>query len=128
MYEREGLIVPFKTESNRRLYSGSDLERIRRIRKDINDNKIGINCLRAISSLIPCWDTINCSVQDRKNCKAFNEYYQPCWTYKHSKNICENIDCREYAVYKINSDIERIRETIVKSFDVNMKKQQDIQK
>jgi len=28
MYEREGLIIPFKTRTNRRLFSENDIERI----------------------------------------------------------------------------------------------------
>jgi len=42
MYEREGLIIPFKKESNQRLYSDRDLERVKCIRKTINDDKIHI--------------------------------------------------------------------------------------
>ena len=115
MYEREGLIVAFKTKSNRRLYSESDLARIRRIRRNINERKIGINCLRVISSLIPCWIIIECSKSDRENCKAFSEYHKPCWMYKHTDNICENIDCRECEVYKISADLQHIKEIIMKS-------------
>jgi len=118
MYEREGLIIPFKTKNNQRLYSVSDLERIKRIRKDINGNKIGINSLRTVISLVPCWMIVNCTETDRANCESFKEHYEPCWTYKHTKNICAEIECRECVVYKFNSDIERIRQTIIESYNL----------
>jgi MerR family transcriptional regulator, heat shock protein HspR len=118
MYEREGLIIPFKTKSNQRMYSEGDLERIRRIRRDINKNKIGINSLRTVLSLIPCWMIVKCTETDRENCESFKEYHAPCWTYEHKNNICEEIDCRECIVYKFNSDTERIRDTIVESYNL----------
>ena len=40
MYEREGLIIPFKKDSNQRLYTDRDIERIACIRKTINEDKI----------------------------------------------------------------------------------------
>jgi MerR family transcriptional regulator/heat shock protein HspR len=128
MYEREGLIIPFKTKNNQRMYSDSDIERIRRIRRDINGNNIGINSLRTVISLVPCWMIVDCTEIDRENCESFKEYQAPCWTYKHSKNICENIDCRECEVYKINSDTERVRETIVEQYGLDKNKSQKIVK
>jgi MerR family transcriptional regulator/heat shock protein HspR len=115
MYEKEGLIIPYKSDGNQRLYSFNDIQRIRDIRKDINENKISINGLRAIASLIPCWQIKNCDYSERENCQAYKEQLKPCWLYKHSGNICENNDCRECEVYLYNSDFEKIRDTIRKA-------------
>ena len=112
MYEREGLIIPSKTEGNQRAYSKSDLERIECIRKAINELKISINGIKTIYSLIPCWNVVNCSDLDRKNCKAFDQHSSPCWTYKHRKNICAKLDCRDCAVYKENSNCGKVKELI----------------
>ena len=54
MYEREGLIIPYKSPGNQRLFSNTDISRITRFRKDMKDNKISINGLRALTSLVPC--------------------------------------------------------------------------
>lgn len=67
MYEREGLIIPHKKKSNQRLYSKVDLERIQCIRKAINESKISINGIKTIYSLIPCWELVKCSEEDKKN-------------------------------------------------------------
>jgi MerR family transcriptional regulator/heat shock protein HspR len=112
MYEREGLIIPFKTSGNQRLYSYNDIERIVSIRKNIKESKISINGLRAITSMVPCFRIINCSQDDRKNCEAYHEGIKPCWTYKHKNNICENIDCRECDVYKNNYDFISTKNTL----------------
>ncbi len=99
MYEREGLIIPYKKESNQRRYSDMDLERILCIRRTINEHKINIEGIRRVLSLIPCWSIVQCSQIDRENCEAFHGYFKPCWMFNHKKNTCRDRDCRECEVY-----------------------------
>ena len=113
MYENEGLIIPFKKESNQRLYSDKDIERIDCIRKSIQNDKIGIAGLKSIAALVPCWELINCSPNDRQNCESFVSHLKPCWTYKHDKNVCSEISCRECSVYK-DFDCSKVKEKIIK--------------
>ncbi|NOX17108.1 MAG: MerR family transcriptional regulator [Chlorobi bacterium] len=112
MYEKEGLILPFKKESHQRLYSEADLERIRCIREAINQKKISINGIKAIYSLIPCWEVVHCSEEDRKICGAFNGDEEPCWTYNHPNTVCENIECRDCIVYKNYSKCGTIKDLL----------------
>ena len=99
MYEREGLIIPFKKESGQRLYSDRDIDRIKCIRRTINEEKINIEGIRRMLSLIPCWSIVECSIEDREACHAFNSYDKPCWMINHKNNYCEGKDCRECEVY-----------------------------
>ncbi|HSP86564.1 MAG TPA: MerR family transcriptional regulator [Ignavibacteriaceae bacterium] len=112
MYEREDLIIPFKKETSHRLYSKADLERVTCIRRAINELKISIAGIKTISSLIPCWKILNCSEEDRKNCKAFDSHTNPCWSYKHKNNSCEEHECRLCTVYKDFSECKTIKESI----------------
>lgn len=100
MYEKENLIIPFKKSSNHRLYSKSDIERIKCIRSAINDAKISINGIKTIYSMMPCWEVIKCSDEDRNNCPAFLEHNGPCWSLKGEKTICATKDCRNCSVYQ----------------------------
>lgn len=100
MYEREGLIIPFKKQSNQRLYSDRDLDRVTCIRSTINDDKINIEGIRRLLSLIPCWAIIKCSEKDRVNCSAYSSYNKPCWMFNHKNNVCDDKSCRECEVYK----------------------------
>ncbi|VAX25566.1 hypothetical protein MNBD_IGNAVI01-3056 [hydrothermal vent metagenome] len=113
MYEIKGLIIPHKSQGNQRLYSANDIRRIESFRNDIKKRKISINGILTILSMLPCHLIINCSEKDRENCEAFHEIEKPCWTYKHSKNICGTIDCRECEVYKNNYDCESTMNTII---------------
>ena len=99
MYEREGLIIPFKKESGQRLYSDQDIERIMCIRHSIKNEKLNIQGIRKILSLIPCWAIVECSDDDRINCKAYSSFSKPCWMYNHKNNVCKDKDCRECEVY-----------------------------
>ena len=40
VYEREGLLLPYRTETGRRIYSHQDIERISAIRKMIRDEEL----------------------------------------------------------------------------------------
>ena len=113
MYEREGLIVPFQKESGHRLYSQSDIERLRCIRSAINESKISIAGIKTIYSLIPCWEITGCSDNDKKNCSAYSEHGKPCWTYSHHNNICAVLECRDCSVYKNHTECGTIKETII---------------
>jgi len=112
MYEREGLILPFKKESSHRLYSRADIERLKCIRKAINESKISIAGIKTIYSLIPCWEIAKCSKSDRENCDAFKTHARPCWTFKHSYNICGGKACRQCDVYRLYSECGKIKDLI----------------
>jgi MerR family transcriptional regulator/heat shock protein HspR len=112
MYEKEGLLIPFKSNGNQRRYSDMDLERIRCIRRAINEDKIGIEGIRRMLALIPCWAIVSCTAADREKCEAYNSYEKPCWTYKHKNNFCENLDCFNCEVYNSFGDCGSIKEKL----------------
>jgi MerR family transcriptional regulator/heat shock protein HspR len=110
MYETEGLVIPYKKSSSHRLYSDFDLERINCLRNAINRNRMGIESIRRMLALIPCWAIVGCSSKDRMKCSAFNCYDKPCWMHNHKNNICTGRDCRECKVYKSFSDCSSFKE------------------
>ena len=112
MYEKNGLILPYKKESNHRLYSESDIDRLKCIRKAINQRKISINGIKTLYAMIPCWQVAGCNAEERKNCEAFRNHSEPCWTFKHHENICGKLNCRECDVYKIYDECDKIKNFI----------------
>jgi MerR family transcriptional regulator/heat shock protein HspR len=114
MYENEGLIIISKSEGNQRIYSESDIERLRCIRKAINEDKISIGGMKRIHGMIPCWDMIKCSTEERNICPAFNNHLGGCWTYEHNHSACAERDCRVCEIYKLSSNCSQIKELITK--------------
>ena len=67
MYEREGLIIPFRKDSNQRLYSELDIERVKCIKRTINEDRMTMEGMRRNLALLPCWAIVNCSLEDTQN-------------------------------------------------------------
>lgn len=118
-YEKEGLIIPHKTDGNQRHYSQADLERVECIRTAINEKKISINGIKAIYSLIPCWEVVQCSEEDRAICGAYNSDDKPCWTCTHPNTTCESRNCRECEVYSNYSNCGTIK-NLLKNISFNI--------
>lgn len=114
MYEREGLILPYQKETGHRLYSECDIERLRHIRSAINEKKISISGIKSLFSMIPCWQIIDCTEEDRLNCQAYSESKQPCWTYNHINDLCASLECTECEVYLSFQDCSKVKEAIKK--------------
>jgi len=112
MYEKEKLIIPFKKSTNHRLYSNSDIQRIKCIRLAINDSKISINGIKTIYSMMPCWEVINCSKEDKSRCGAYLTHNGPCWSVKGENTICAMKDCRSCSVYKDFGECDSIKNFI----------------
>jgi MerR family transcriptional regulator/heat shock protein HspR len=109
MYEREGLIAPYKKESRHRLYSQRDLERLRCVRRAINEEKISIEGIRRILALLPCWSIVQCPEQERMACEGYNSHTGPCWSMNHLQGWCAGKECRECAVYRDHGDCGSIK-------------------
>ncbi|MCJ7554861.1 MAG: MerR family transcriptional regulator [Ignavibacteriaceae bacterium] len=112
MYEREGLILPYQKDTGHRLYSDSDIDRLQCIRTAIREKKISIAGIKSLFSMIPCWQIIHCTEEDRKNCKAYAESKQPCWAYNHINNLCATIECVDCEVYISFQDCSTVKDAI----------------
>lgn len=112
MYEREGLILPYQKQTGHRLYSDADIERLQCIRSAINEKKISIAGIKSLFSMIPCWQIINCSEEDRINCQAYSESKKPCWTYNHIDNLCASLECVKCEVYLSFQDCSMVKDAI----------------
>lgn len=112
MYEREGLIVPFKKDTNQRRYSRADIERVECIRRAINEDKISIEGIKRMLALIPCWKIIKCSKKERENCDAYKKMDKPCWAYKLEDNVCASLNCTECEVYNTFVNCSSIKDFI----------------
>lgn len=112
MYEKEDLIIPFKKSSSHRLYSQLDIDRINCIRSAINESKISINGIKTIYSMMPCWEVMDCSKEDRSKCSAYLRHSGPCWAVKGEETICASKDCRNCSVYKDFSECGSIKNFI----------------
>ncbi len=100
MYEHEGLLLPFRTDTGRRIYSQEDILRVDRIKSLIKSEGLNLEGIRRLVSLIPCWEIKKCSMKERKGCSAYYNQTKPCWMLNESGCPRNPQDCRTCEVYQ----------------------------
>jgi MerR family transcriptional regulator/heat shock protein HspR len=98
LYEREGLIHPFRTETNRRLYSDVELRKVECIKQMIRERGLNFEGIRRLYGLVPCYRIKKCPREVRETCAAYTDRTRPCWSAKVSCAADPNL-CRECSVY-----------------------------
>jgi len=94
-----GLIIPFKLESKRHLFSKRDLARLKHIRELIHENGLNFAGVRTLMAMTPCWAIRKCNESDKHSCDAYKENFKPCWMASEKGKNCRNMDCRNCEVY-----------------------------
>ena len=115
-YIDRGLLIPFKLDSKRHLFSPNDINRLKNIHILIHDKGLNFAGIRALMAMIPCWSLRQCSESDRESCNAYIENSNPCWESSQKGRMCKNEDCRECDVYKNISnevDLKSVIKTLI---------------
>ncbi len=112
LYEREGLVVSYKTSSGRRLYSDKDLEWIACIRRQITQEKLNFSGIKRLLALIPCWDIAGCEREDHPECPAYKSNHHVCWELEGTP--CKKLgkECYTCNVYRASPQIEHLKDSI----------------
>ncbi|TFH25617.1 MAG: MerR family transcriptional regulator [Bacteroidia bacterium] len=111
-----GLIIPFKLESKRHLFSQNDINRLKLIQGLIHDKGLNFAGVRTMMAMVPCWALRKCSERDKLSCNAYAENFQPCWMASQKGSLCKNMDCRECEVYHaldLDAGIKSVLYTLV---------------
>ncbi|HEY5123570.1 MAG TPA: MerR family transcriptional regulator [Ignavibacteria bacterium] len=111
-YIDKGLIIPFKKESNRNLFSQVDILRLKYIHKLLDKDGLNIAGIRTLLAIIPCWAIRKCSVGERETCQAYHSNSYPCWEASEKGTLCKNTNCRECDVYRIVENYADIKSFI----------------
>ena len=111
LYESEGLIIPHKTDTNRRIYSDLEIEKIKCIKNMIHNEGLNFAGIRRVLALVPCWYLKKCDTDMGKKCDAYNSRKYPCWSAK-DETFEQKGDCRNCMVYKSLVECDDIRKSI----------------
>ena len=115
-YIDKGLIIPFRKESNRNLFSQVDILRLKYIHKLLDERGLNIAGIRTLMALLPCWAIRKCSSEVREKCQSFHNISDPCWEASEKGITCRNVNCRECEVYRIIEnypDVKSFLKTII---------------
>ncbi|TFG94926.1 MAG: MerR family transcriptional regulator [Calditrichales bacterium] len=112
LYEQEGLIIPFKTQTGRRMYSFHDIDRLTCIREMITAQGLNLSGIKRLMSMIPCWDYKGGLDNDCLSCSAYYDAQGPCWTLAKVGPKCEVSECRTCPVYRVEINCNKMKEII----------------
>lgn len=98
-YIDRGLVVPYKLDSKRHLFSQNDVTRLKKIHALIHENGLNFAGIRSLMAMVPCWAVRPCSEVDRESCQAYMADSFPCWEASEKGRLCRNDNCRECDVY-----------------------------
>ncbi len=110
-----GIIIPYKTSTNRRLYSKVDIQRILCIRKYLDEYGLNIAGIKALLASVPCWIIKPCPDEDRDKCDAYTSLIEPCWQVSVKGPTCQNVDCRECDVYRLQEECSDLKSLFKKN-------------
>ena len=111
LYEREGLILPHRTKTNRRLYSDVELGKAANIHNMIQEKGLNFAAIRNLLALIPCWKICCYKCVKCEHWSTFFDCDKPCWT-KAERCRKEQELCRDCPVYLESTDLIKIKHMI----------------
>jgi len=115
LYEAEGLVLTYKTETGRRLLSDLELEKIKCIKKMIQEEGMNFEGLRRMMAFIPCWKLRDCSPETVDKCVRSGEVRKrPCWSTE-EKCLHPLPSCRECDVYRKIVSCEDVQALVYES-------------
>lgn len=99
-YQRMGLINPYRDpDNNYRSFTLDEIEWIQRISKLIHEEGLNIEGIRRFLTLTPCWETMGCSPETRKQCAAKDFSDTPCWNFNDSDGCARFNQCYKCRYY-----------------------------
>jgi MerR family transcriptional regulator/heat shock protein HspR len=118
-YIDKGLIIPFKKESSRNLFSQVDILRLKYINNLLNKEGLNIAGIRKLMAIIPCWAVRDCSKEERETCQAYQSDTYPCWEASEKGTFCMNNNCRECEVYRVVENYPDVKSFIKTLIPIN---------
>jgi MerR family transcriptional regulator/heat shock protein HspR len=99
MYEKAGLIIPYRTETGRRMYSIADLKRVSFIKRLIKAEGLNLAGIRRLMAILPCWELKPCTMALKEKCTAYNDCKTMCWMFPATSCKISDRSCRDCSVY-----------------------------
>ena len=115
LYETEGLIITYKTPTGRRLYSDLELEKVKCIKKMIQEEGLNFEGIRRLLAFVPCFKLRECASKHGTLCKAYKIRTKPCWATE-EKCLDPYPSCRDCPVYQKIVSCEDVEKLVYSSF------------
>ncbi|MCK5552804.1 MAG: MerR family transcriptional regulator [Deltaproteobacteria bacterium] len=105
LYEKEGLICPFRTSTKRRLYSVNDLRIVETVRHLVHEGGLNFAGIRRLMAFLPCWKIRGGDLTQCRKCKVPSITESPCWSNGEAAWPKCRDNCQACPVYEMASQI-----------------------
>lgn len=109
LYEREGLLIPMKSEKGTRYFSAGDLPWIGTILRLVREARLNFAGIRRLLALLPCWEIRGCPFPQRQQCPIITEASSPCWANRACACAGSSKECYNCPVYRSAPSCENLK-------------------
>jgi DNA-binding transcriptional MerR regulator len=107
LYEREGLLIPVKSDKGTRYFTDRDFDWISTLLRLVREAGLNFAGIRNLLALLPCWDLESCVAANKGVCPAKDRAQEPCWI-EHS--CCQPArECYTCEVYRMSPSCSNLR-------------------
>lgn len=99
LYEREGLLLPIKSNKGTRYFTEQDFEWISTLLHLVRESGLNFAGIRYLLALLPCWTINRCSDAGVAACQAKQAADAPCWA--SDRPCAHDKDCYNCSVYRL---------------------------
>jgi MerR family transcriptional regulator/heat shock protein HspR len=110
-YEKEGLIIPQRSNRGTRRYNEEDILRLRRVREMIVQEGLNVSGIRHMLAMLPCWEIKHCD-RHSTDCAQQSDDQHPCWTNPYCICRVDEATCRDCIVYRHAFDFLSVRRVL----------------
>ncbi len=100
LYEREGLLLPIKSNKGTRYFTTQDYEWISTLLHLVRESGLNFAGIRYLLALLPCWTVNRCSDAGIAACTAKQSADTPCWA-ANERPCQQDRDCYGCTVYRL---------------------------
>lgn len=113
LYEREGLLIPIKSQKGTRYFTEQDYLWIGTVLRLVREARLNFAGIRHLLALLPCWKIRNCGFEKKQQCPVMKDPTAPCWTNR-TCSTSNAQDCYTCAVYRSAPSDENLNALLVR--------------
>ena len=111
LYEREGILIPLKSEKGTRYFTEADFLWIGTILRLVREARLNFAGIRHLLALLPCYEIRKCGYEQKETCPITKDATTPCWN---NRACCSNLqECYTCAVYRSAPACQNLRALLV---------------
>jgi len=112
LYEREGLLIPLRSQYGTRYFTHNDYRWISMLLRLMREARMTCASLRRLLALVQCWEHRHCAPEKVASCPVASEQAGPCWS--QCPECEDSATCYVCPVYRAAPESEELKALLQK--------------